>query len=75
MRQKLLALGGRAGESFGSSAAINDDDTEGNRNGVTNNASNAFFFYSTGSASWTWNRLFGLPFKNGSNVSCTITHN
>lgn len=44
-------------------------------NGVTNNASNAFFFYSAGSASWTWNQLFGLLFKNGSNVSCTITHN
>ena len=44
-------------------------------NGVTNNGSSATFFsYSGGKAVWQWRTLFGLEAKNGSNVSCTITH-
>ena len=45
-------------------------------NGVTNNGSNAAVFsYSSGEASWSWNQVFGLMGKAGSNVGCTITHN
>lgn len=42
-------------------------------NGVENNGSGAAsFFYSGGTATWTWSQVFGLWQK--SQVSCTITH-
>ena len=44
-------------------------------NGVENTGSGAAsFYYSSGKAYWTWSQLFGLEFKGGSNVSCSLTH-
>ena len=44
-------------------------------NGVTNTGSGSNqFSYSNGTASWSWNTVFGLSSKNGSNVSCTLVH-
>lgn len=46
-------------------------------NGITNSSTSASSYgFSSGSASWAWTSQFGFAsIANGTNVSCSITHN